>query len=141
MSLEIPALKVNIPIIGVPQVSGTWDISWLGTNAGWLNGTAYPTHTGNSVLTAHVVDSNGLPGPFANLDKLKYGDQIIVQAWNQQYIYQVRETKIINSDDIKNVLKHEEAAWITLLTCRDYDAKTGTYLHHYLVRAVLIKVQ
>jgi LPXTG-site transpeptidase (sortase) family protein len=139
--LEIPSLKVDSSIIGVPQKENNWDISWLGSDTGWLYGTAYPTHTGNSVLTAHVVDSNGLPGPFARIDQLKYGDQIVVHAWNQQYIYEVRETKIIDSEDTKEVLKHEDSAWITLLTCRDYDEKSGTYRHHYLVRAVLIKVK
>jgi LPXTG-site transpeptidase (sortase) family protein len=139
--LEIPGLKISTSIIGVPQTDGNWDISWLGGDTGWLYGTAYPTHNGNSVLTAHLVDSNGNPGPFANIDQLKYGDRFIIHAWNQQFIYEVRETKIIESDDTKDVFKHEDTPWITLLTCRNYDAKTGTYLHHYLVRAVLIQVK
>ena len=139
--VEIPGLNVKTSIIGVPQVNGNWDISWLGGDTGWLYGTAYPTHNGNSVLTAHLVDSNGYPGPFAKIDQLKYGDQIIVHAWNQQFIYEVRETKTIESDDTKDVFKHEDSAWITLLTCRNYNEKTGTYLHHYLVRAVLVQVK
>jgi len=48
--LEIPRLGVQMPIVGVPQADGQWDVSWLGNDAGWLNGTAFPTWSGNSVL-------------------------------------------------------------------------------------------
>jgi len=61
-----------------------WDVTWLEDNVGWLNGTAFPSWDGNSVLTAHVTDSNGLPGPFANIKKLKYGDQIIILMFGEK---------------------------------------------------------
>jgi len=125
----------------VPQTSNGWNVSWLGKQVGWLNGTAFPTYTGNAVLPGHVFDENGLPGPFASIDKLKYGDQIIIHAWNQEYLYEIRETKLVAADDSDTVLKHEDLAWITLLTCRDYDEKSKTYLHRYIVRAVLVKVK
>ena len=139
--IEIPGLNMQSTVIGVPQSSGGWNISWLGKDTGWLNGTAFPTRPGNSVLTGHIFDANGQPGPFANINRLEYGDQIIVHAWNQQYVYEVRDTKVISPEDTEAVLKHETASWITLLTCRDYDEKSGTYLERYIVRAVLIKVK
>jgi LPXTG-site transpeptidase (sortase) family protein len=141
MWIEIPSLNMQSTVVGVPVTESGWDVSWLGKSTGWLNGTAYPTHLGNSVLTAHINDTNGHPGPFASIDKLKYGDQIIIHAWNQKYIYEVRETKVISATNNSEALKHKDLSWITLLTCRDYDEKTGTYLERYLVRAVLIKVQ
>jgi LPXTG-site transpeptidase (sortase) family protein len=139
--LEIPSLNVQSSIVGVPEGGTGWDVSWLGKNIGWLNSTAYPTHPGNSLLAGHINDTNGYPGPFANIDKLKYGDLIIIHAWNQEYIYEVRETKIVSATDTSDALKHEEYSWITLVTCRDYDAKAGAYNERYLVRAVLTKVQ
>src|SRR5258706_799970 len=65
--LEIPALKVKTDIVGVPESPNGWDVGWLGNSAGWLNGTAFPSWEGDSVVTGHVTNANGLPGPFANL--------------------------------------------------------------------------
>ena len=62
--LEIPKLGVQMPIVGVPQADGKWDVSWLGSNAGWLNGSAFPTWAGNSVLTGHVWNADNTVGPF-----------------------------------------------------------------------------
>ena len=53
--LEIPALDVQTDIIGVPVSAEGWDLTWLGGQAGWLQGTAFPTWEGNSVLTGHSV--------------------------------------------------------------------------------------
>lgn len=139
--LEIPRLNMQSTIIGVPQSHDGWNITWLGKDTGWLNGTAFPTYPGNSVLTGHIFDANGQPGPFANINRLEYGDQIVVHAWGQQYIYEVRDTKIISPTNIDAALKHETASWITLLTCRDYDEKSGTYLERYIVRAVLVNIK
>ena len=52
LTIKIPAIKVNTSIVGVQLKNGNWDVSWLQNQVGWLNGTAYPTWTGNSVLMA-----------------------------------------------------------------------------------------
>ena len=76
--LEIPRLDVNAVITGVPVLGDGWDVSWLGANVGWLEGTSFPTHAGNSALSAHVYDANGQPGIFNGLASLKWGDEVIV---------------------------------------------------------------
>ncbi len=139
--LEIPSLDVETTIVGIPQSSDGWDVTWLGDKAGWLNGTAFPTWKGNSVITAHVYNSNGLPGPFIDLPKLKYGDQIIVHAWGQEYVYEVRETKEVLPDESSVITKHEELPWLTLVTCRGYDPTTNTYRYRYVIRAVQVKIK
>jgi len=138
--LEIPSLGVKIPIVGVPAAKNGWDVSWLGRQAGWLEGSAFPTWSGNSVLTSHVYDANGLPGPFVNLSKLKYGDRIIVHINSQKYIYEVRTNQVVTPNDASS-LKHEEKSWLTLITCKEYDQKTNTYKKRVVVRAVLLKVE
>ena len=138
--MEIPRLNIKVPIIGIPFSNGDWDLTWLGDQAGYLDGTAYPTHVGNSVITAHVYTSNGLPGPFVNLSTLKWGDQIIIHFAGQQYIYEVRENKVILPSD-KSVFKHEDQAWITLITCKDYNASANSYNYRIVVGAVLVKVE
>jgi LPXTG-site transpeptidase (sortase) family protein len=139
--LEIPSLGVKAAIVGVPKSGDSWDVSWLGSQAGWLNGTAYPTWSGNSVITGHVYTADGKPGPFINLGNLKYGDRIIVHAFGQQYIYEVRETALITTDNASEMVKHEDLPWLTLVTCRGYDATTNTYRFRYLVRAVQVIIK
>jgi LPXTG-site transpeptidase (sortase) family protein len=137
--LEIPALGVKMPIVGVPVKKDGWDVSWLSKQAGWLEGSAFPTWSGNSVLTSHVYDANGLPGPFVNLSTLKYGDKVIVHAYGRKYTYEVRTNAVVQPNDA-SVMKHEEKAWITLVTCKEYDEKTNTYKKRVVVRAVLVSV-
>jgi LPXTG-site transpeptidase (sortase) family protein len=138
--LEIPSLDVRIAIVGVPLVNGDWDVSWLGGQAGWLDGTAFPSWRGNSALTGHVTLSNGQSGPFANLENLKWGDRVVVHAYGFAYIYEVRENKVLVPHDT-SVLKHEKDAWLTLVTCKNYNETTDTYTNRVSVRAVLISAQ
>ncbi|MBL8102568.1 MAG: sortase, partial [Anaerolineales bacterium] len=137
--VEIPSLSVKTSIVGVPLVNEDWDISWLWKDAGWLNGTAFPGWDGNSALTGHVILPDGTPGPFASLGNLNWGDKIIVHAYGQAYIFEVRENRTIKPYNT-SVLKHEEEAWLTLITCKTYNESTNTYADRIVVRAVLVKV-
>jgi LPXTG-site transpeptidase (sortase) family protein len=139
VTVEIPSLNIKIPVVGVPKKDGTWNVSWLGNQAGWLEGSAFPSWSGNSVLTGHVYLSNGLPGPFISLGRLKYGDKIIIHAYGQKYTFEVRTNQVVEPND-KSAMKHEEKAWLTLITCKEYDEKTNTYRKRIVVRAVLINV-
>ena len=138
--VEIPSLGIKMPIVGVPLKNGEWNVSWLGNQAGWLEGSAFPSWNGNSVLTGHVYGYNGLPGPFFNLSNLKYGDKIIIHAYGAEFIYEVRGSEVVKPNDA-SVMKHEEKAWLTLLTCKEYDAKTNTYKKRLMIRAVLVSVE
>jgi LPXTG-site transpeptidase (sortase) family protein len=138
--LEIPSLGIRASIVGVPLVSGEWDVSWLGRQAGWLNGTAYPSSTGNSVITGHVYLPNGKAGPFVYLRTLKWGDQVIIHSPDgQRYIYEVREVKRVLPND-GSIFHHEDRSWVTLVTCQGYNETTNTYKYRTVVRAVLMRV-
>jgi len=39
-----------------------------------------------------------------------------------------------------SIFKHEEKAWLTLVTCKEYDEKTNTYKKRVVVRAVLVNI-
>jgi LPXTG-site transpeptidase (sortase) family protein len=139
--LEIPRLGVQMPIVGVPQASGQWDVSWLGNNAGWLNGTAFPTYSGNSVLAGHVYNADGTPGPFVHLNGLWWGDQVIVHAWGAQYIYEVRSVMQVTPGAVSSVITHKNMPWVTLVTCRGYDETSNSYTYRVAVGAVLVAVK
>lgn len=141
--LEIPSLNVKSTIVGVPQnADKTWDVTWLGNDTGWLNGTAFPTWTGNSVLTAHVTNASGLEGPFAALKQLKYGDQIIVHMGGLKYVYEVRNTRLARPYSTNYAFESkQDAAYLTLITCAGYNPLNESYLFRRVVRAVLIEVK
>jgi LPXTG-site transpeptidase (sortase) family protein len=139
VTLEIPSLGIKIPVVGVPLRDGNWNVSWLANQAGWLEGTAFPSWNGNSVLTSHVYLSNGLPGPFVNLNRLKFGNKIIVHAYGQQYTFEVQTNAVLEPNDT-SAFKHEEKPWLTLITCKEYDAKNNAYRKRVVVRAVLVSV-
>jgi LPXTG-site transpeptidase (sortase) family protein len=142
MWLEIPSLGLKSAIVGVPvNEAGEWDVTWLGNQVGWLNGTAFPTWNGNSLLTAHVTDTNGNPGLFVDLGKMSWGNKILIHSWGQVYTYEVRSVNLwISPDSISAVTKHEELPWITMITCHDYNEKLDTYLWRTMVRAVLVNI-
>lgn len=135
--LEIPQLGLQLPIVGVPLTGDDWDLTWLWDEAGWLEGTAFPSWSGNSVLTGHVVLPNGQQGPFAELEKLRWGDRIIVHAFGTAYTYEVRTNRTVKPYSV-SILQHEENPWLTLITCKDYNEISDTYSNRIAVRAVLI---
>ena len=140
MVLEIPSLGVSMPVVGVPESGDGWKVDWLGEKAGWLNGTSFPTWVGNTAVTGHVVDVDGRPGPFSMLHTLWWGDEVKLHAWGKTYTYEVRSAVMTTPDNLK-MLKHEDLDWLTLLTCRGFDADEETYPWRTVVRAVLVDVK
>jgi len=137
--LEIPRLGLQTSIVGVPQSTDGWDVRWLWDQAGYLVGTAFPTWSGNSVITAHVTLPTGRPGPFADLRTLRYGDRVTIHAWGQQYTYEIRSVRIVKPDD-RSVFRHEDRSWLTLVTCDGYDETSNSYLRRVAAQAVLVQI-
>jgi LPXTG-site transpeptidase (sortase) family protein len=139
LDLEIPRLGQKLSIVGVPLINGEWDVTWLGSYAGYLEGTAFPTAQGNTGITAHVWDANNAPGPFANLKTLQYGDVIKIHAWGNVYTYSVRYNFLATPGNMAS-LQHEDYDWVTLLTCEKYSSVYDNYRYRRVVRAVLVDV-
>ena len=140
MMLEVPRLGINIPIVGIPQEEGSWDVSWLWNEAGWLEGTTFPTLNGNSVMTSHVYNANGMPGPFVNLKALRWGDTITIHAFGLKYIYKV-QTNRYQLPQHTSALEPSEDPMITLITCSGYNEAKDSYNYRVVVRAVLVAVE
>jgi len=140
LRIEIPDIKVNTSIVGVQIKDGGWDLSWLQSQVGWLNGTAYPTWKGNSVLTGHVVNADGKPGVFTRLKYLEVGELIFIYNSGYRYTYQVVSNQSAEPDD-PTVLEHLDKPYITLVTCDSYDVGSNSYLLRVAVRAKLVDVK
>ncbi|MGD8632104.1 MAG: sortase, partial [Anaerolineales bacterium] len=140
LSVEIPALGVRSAIVGVPLDEDGWDVTWLWDQVGYLDGTAFPGWDGNSVLTGHVYLPSGLPGPFVDLKRVAWGDQVVVESFGSRYIYEVRESRLYAAES-RRIIRHEETPWLTLITCQSFDEESGTYKWRRVVRAVLVAVE
>jgi LPXTG-site transpeptidase (sortase) family protein len=142
LRLEIPRLGLDTSIVGVPVSNdgAAWDVTWLGSDAGWLNGTAFPSFEGNSVITGHVWGADNRPGIFVGLKDLAYGDTVIIHAYGHIYTYEVRETRTAAPDAVRNVIQHKNNPWVTLVTCEDYLPGTTDYASRRVVSAVLVNV-
>ncbi len=140
LHVEIPKLGLSVPLVSVPQSEQGWDLTWLWNQAGWLEGTAYPSWYGNTVITGHAYLSNGLPGPFVDLGTLSWGDEIILYAQGLKYTYQVRIRELVSADDL-SILDHKDQDWLTLFTCKEYSEVLDKYLWRQVVQAVLIDVE
>jgi LPXTG-site transpeptidase (sortase) family protein len=138
--LEIPSLGVKTSIVGIPLSENGWDVTWLWNQAGYLQGTAFPTWEGNTVITSHVFLPSGNPGPFVNLDQLYWGNELIIHAYGQQYIYHVRTRKVVYPDDL-SIFEHKDEDWVTLITCRTFDEAIQSYKYRVVVQALLIRVE
>jgi len=135
--LQIPSLGRSMSMVNIPRTESGWDLTWLEGQAGFLDGTAYPTWSGNTVLTGHAFLADGMPGPFVNLDELGWGDQIIIDNDAATYVYEVRERYFVTPEDISG-FKDEDIDWLTLITCYQYDEEQQKFLWRTVVRAVLI---
>jgi LPXTG-site transpeptidase (sortase) family protein len=140
LQLEIPVIGVDTSIVGIQIENGGWNIAWLQGQVGWLSGTAYPTRSGNSVLTAHVVNADGKPGTFSKLKYLGTGEFIYVYNAGYRYTYQVVANQKVEPGDTK-VLQHLDKPYLTLITCDQYDEKSNSYLQRIAVRAKLVDVR
>jgi LPXTG-site transpeptidase (sortase) family protein len=140
LQIEIPVIGVDTSIVGVQIRDGGWNIAWLQDQVGWLNGTAFPTRNGNSVLTAHVVNADGKPGIFSKLRYLGIGEYVYIYDSGYRYTYQVVSNQVASPDDIR-VLSHLDKPYLTLITCDRYDVSSNTYLQRIAVRAKLVEVR
>ena len=139
MVLSIPNLDIATGIVGVPQSPNGWDVTWLGDQAGYLYGSAFPTWAGNTVITAHVWGADNQPGPFYGLNDLQHGDQITISAFGQTYTYEVRSNRLITPRGAAQ-FEHSEYDLLTLITCESFDPLSGDYRQRRVVTAVLISV-
>jgi LPXTG-site transpeptidase (sortase) family protein len=88
-----------------------------------------------------VYDASGQPGPFVHLGSLVWGDQIIIHAFGQAYIYEVRESNLVAPGAVAAAIQHEQLPWLTLITCQGYDENSNTYRNRVIVGAVQVAIK
>jgi sortase A len=77
---------------------------------------ANPGQNGNVVLAGH---DDVFGEVFRDLDKLQPGDQVILYTMQQQYVYLVAETRIVEPSQVE-VMNPTSDPTVTLISCYPY---------------------
>lgn len=122
--IEIPSIKVSLPIYhGV-------DEAVLQVAIGHLSGSSLPVggESSHCVISGH----RGLPSAklFTNLDQLKEGDTFMMRVLDETLTYEVDQIRIVEPEDLKDIVIVEGEDLCTLVTCTPY----GVNSHRLLVR-------
>ena len=122
--IEIPSIDVSLPIYhGV-------DEAVLQIAIGHLEGTSLPVggESAHCVISGH----RGLPSAklFTNLDQLREGDTFMMRVLDETLTYEVDQIRIVEPEDLTNIVIEEGKDYCTLVTCTPYGVNT----HRLLVR-------
>lgn len=122
--IEIPEIQVSLPIY-----HGTSD-AVLSVGIGHIPGSSLPVggESTHCVLSGH----RGLPTAkiFSNLDKLAEGDTFIIHMMKEDLTYEVDQIRIVEPNEINDIMIEEGKDYCTLVTCTPY----GINSHRLLVR-------
>lgn len=122
-----PAMVVRIPAIGleskIVELGTTTDergeLVWETPKhaVGHHQGTANPGETGNVVLSGHINSPIRLEGNvFANLPRVKLGDEVFIETIDGEYGYRVVARKVVEPTEV-SVMAPTAAPVVTLITC------------------------
>ncbi|MHA7303604.1 sortase domain-containing protein [Pseudarthrobacter sp. MDT1-22] len=118
----------------VPEDTGN------GTPASWYNGSPTPGERGPSVMLGHVNALGGNTGVFADLQKLKNGDEINVSRTDGSIaVFTVDRGALYSKNEFPTleVYGNTDGAELRLVTCDGYDPATGLFDDNYVIYAKL----
>ena len=112
------AIQIDIPAIDVLNWTIVQGDGWeqLKKGVGQHIPSASPGQDGNVVLAGH---DDVFGEVFRDLDKLQPGDQVILYTTQQQYIYLVTETRIVEPSQV-DVMDPTSDPTATLISCYPY---------------------
>lgn len=97
--------------------------------AGWYRFGAAPSDPGGAVVVAAHVDSRRFGiGPFAQLSRLRPGDEVSVRTEKGEIAYRVTALQVIGKDELPldAVFDRGGAPRLHLVTCAgDFSSRTG----------------
>ncbi len=108
--IQIQAINVDAPVVQ----GDSWD--QLKKGVGQHVGSADPGKAGNVVLSGHDDVFGEL---FRNLDRLQPGDQVVLFTAQQQYVYIVTSSQIVDPTQV-DVMNPTNDPTVTLISCYPY---------------------
>lgn len=126
---------ITIPSIGLEGVRTIVDSNNLDKSLVHLPGSALPGEKGNVFISGHsslpqFYRPGNFKAIFANLPKVKKGDQILIDAGGQRFEYIVEGLKIVNPSETWVINSPDNTGrYISLMTC----VPPGLYLKRLIV--------
>lgn len=133
--LLVPAIDAKVPIIFEPS-SAEWAVQLaLRKGVDHYGNTANPGQPGNTVIVGHSSGALWAPGAykfaFTLLNKVKAGDQAIIDYQGTRYTYKVTSTEIILPTNLSVLNQNSAKPSLTLVTC----TPVGTSKYRFVVHA------
>lgn len=144
VSFTIPAISAGSKLLSLGlRDNGSLDVppGDPGAPASWYNDSPTPGERGPAVLLGHVNATDGGPGVFANLRKLKAGDTIDVtrkDGTTATFAFDRGEQYPKDEFPTQTVYGNTEGSELRLITCDGYDPDTGEFDDNYVVYAKLV---
>ncbi len=135
--VEIPAIGVDAPIVGVGVQPGTKEVEVPDIHrVGWYRFGPSPGETGSAVLVGHV-DGDGSPGTFWRLGQLAPGDHITIDyegAAPRDFVVTGRQ-QVRKSELPAELFSRAGPPRLALITCGGAFNNTS---HHYEDNVVIV---
>lgn len=140
--LVIPAINVtaNIQHLGVTP-EGEMEVPENVADVSWFKLGSLPGKMGSAVIAGHVNDSNGDPGVFIDLNKLKKDDTIsVLDDKGKTTVFIVREIRLLNPGFAEEVFNANHGTHLNLITCDGvWDETTGGYSKRLVVFSNVVR--
>ncbi|QNE14519.1 class F sortase [Pseudarthrobacter sp. NBSH8] len=144
VTLSIPVIDVRTDLLHLGlRENGSLEVpedTGDGTPASWYGGSPTPGERGPSVILGHVNALGGNKGVFADLQKLKTGDEISVSRTDgSTAVFTVDRGALYskNSFPTFEVYGNTPGPELRLITCDGYDPATGLFDDNYVIYAKL----
>lgn len=139
--IRIPSQAVDVNVIDLSlQPNGEMQVPPDAADAGWYVNSPIPGQPGPAVIASHV-NFKGVDGPFAHLDALKPGDEVMIEdAAGAEVSFAVDTVTSYpkNAFPTDTVYADTPDPELVLITCGgSYDASAHSYRDNIVARAKL----
>jgi sortase A len=137
---KVPSYSLSIPAIDILNAEVSTRDQDLAKHLIQFNPTI-PGENGNPVIFGHstlpyLFDPGDYKTIFANLYKVKVGDEILAEVSGVSYKYKVFEIKVVNPNDTSVLEQKFDDSYLTLVTC----TPPGTVWKRLIIKTKLEKI-
>lgn len=144
VTLDIPVIGVRTELLHLGlQKNGSLEVpedTGNGAPASWYDGSPSPGERGPSIILGHVNALGGNKGVFADLRKLKTGDEIRISRTDRSTaVFTVDRGALYEKNGFPTfeVYGNTPGPELRLVTCDGYDPATGLFDDNYVIYAKL----
>lgn len=138
---KVPFYTLSIPKIQIDNAFVSTVDNNVGIHLVNYQGTSIPGDLGNAVIFGHstlpqLFDTKDYKTIFANLYKLKNGDEIYTLVKGVSYLYKIFSITVVDPSDTSAFYQNFDNSYLTLVTC----TPPGTVWKRLIIKASLEKI-